>query len=93
MKKKQKTLKQLKKRFKELKPITTKGFKTSKELQNYKKKNIQLFEEYYEIGEKILQLEWELMSPEEQEKQKKRDKFLELKSKGEPFDLSEFEDL
>jgi hypothetical protein len=33
------------------------------------------------------------MSPEEQEKAKKKKRFLELKAKGEPFDLSEFEDL
>ena len=88
-----KQLQKLLSRNKILKPIVFVGFNTEKELMAHRNKISKERDEYYNNLEKIQQLEWELMSPEEQERQKKIDKFLELKSKGEPFDLSEFEDL
>ena len=93
MENKKDILEQLKKRNEELKPKIFKDYKTVKELNNYRNKNITIFQEYNSNQEQIEQLEYDLMSPEEQEKWKKRDRFLELKAKGEPFDLSEFEDL
>jgi len=82
MENKKQLLEKLKIRFEELKPITRKGFKTSNELQNYKNKNIKVFEEYYEIGEKIEQLEWELMTPEERKKEEEIMEKMKLKREG-----------
>ena len=65
MEDKRQKLNYLKNRFEELKIITTKGFQTSKELQIFKMNNIKIFEEYYDLGEQIQELELELMTPEE----------------------------
>ena len=87
-------IKKLKKRNEELNPIVFKGFKPfSGELEKYKKKNIDVFEEYHNNQKEIELLEYELMSPEEQKRYDKGMEFLRLKGIGEPFDLSEFEDL
>lgn len=93
MENKKQNLKKLKERLKELLPIVSKKFKKSKELEKYVDENIELYKEANSIHEEIEQLEWELMTPEEQKKAEKRDRFLTLKAKGEPFDLEEFNDL
>jgi len=84
----------LKNRNNELTPIISKKFKPfTGELKKYKEKKHKIFEEYHKNRDEIEQLEWELMTPEEQKKAEKRDRFLTLKAKGEPFDLEEFNDL
>ncbi|WP_397364018.1 hypothetical protein [Olleya sp. R77988] len=93
MENKKQKIKKLIKRNEELKPIVFVSFKTDKELDLYRKKIHKERVEYFNNQKQIQQLEWDLMTPEEQAKEKKRDRFLELKAKGEPFDLSEFEDL
>lgn len=93
MENKKEKLRELIKRNNELKPIVTQGFKTDKELDNFEKKNKIIFNEYYDNLDEIEQLKWELMTPNEREKAEKRDRFLELKAKGEPFDISEYDDL
>ncbi len=90
---KKEILQQKKNRIEEIKPIICKSFPSDKELDKYIKKNQLVFDEYDELFIEIEQLEWELMSPEEQKKAEKRDRFLTLKAKGEPFDLDEFDDL
>ncbi len=82
MEDKKQLLKQLKQRFEELKPITRKGFDTSEELQKYKEKNREVFEEYYDIGEQIEQLEWELMSPEERKAEEETLRLMKEKRQG-----------
>lgn len=86
---KEEQIKKLKNRLEEIEPILNKKFKTSKELHSYMEKNKTLYEEGKNLFAHIQQLEWELMTPEEQEKQKKIERFLELKAKGDPFDPEE----
>jgi hypothetical protein len=93
MENKKERLKHLIKRNSELKPITTQSFKTDKELDSFEKKNKMIFDEYYDNMDEIEKLEYELMTPKEKERYDKGMRFLELKAKGDPFDLSEFEDL
>lgn len=82
MENKKQLLQQLKKRFEELKPITTKGFKTDRELDRYENKHKKIFKEYYDIGEQIEQLEWELMTPEERAKEEEILRLMKLKREG-----------
>ncbi len=89
MENKKQLLERLKKRNEELKPIVFKSFKTEKELLNHRKKITKKRDEYYDNQEQIQQLEWELMTPEEQEEQRKLEHFLKLKAKGDPFDPDE----
>ena len=93
MKEKKETLKKLIKRNEELKPIISKSFQTSKELDSYYQKNKKDYEEYDSNLIQIQQLEYELMTPEEQKRYDKGMLFLKLKAKGEPFDFDEFDDL
>lgn len=79
----------LKLELKKLESITEKRFKTSKELQNHVRKYESVFQKATDSEKQIKQLEWELMTPEEKEKQEKYLRFLELKAKGEPFDPEE----
>ena len=88
-----KKIEELKVKLKEFDPIVEKRFKTSKELQNHVQKYKEIYQKAHDIGEQIQKLEYELMTPKEKEKYDKGMRFLELKAKGEPFDLSEFEDL
>ena len=90
---KKEILQQKKNRIEKIKPIIQKGFSTDKELDKHIKNNKSIFDEYDKLFIEIEQLEWELMTPEEQKKAEKRDRFLTLKAKGEPFDLEEFNDL
>ncbi len=82
-------IQELKIKLKELDPIIEKRFKTKKELQEYVEKNNEIYKKANEIHMKIQQLEWELMTPEEQEEQRKLEHFLKLKAKGDPFDPDE----
>jgi len=59
-------LKVLTERNEFLKPIVFKVFKTDKELDLYEKKNIKLFDEYYDNQAKIDKIKWDLMTPEHQ---------------------------
>lgn len=86
MENKKELLEKLIKRNEELKPIIFVGFNTDKELLEYRKKIKKERDEYYDNQEKIQQLEYELMTPEEKEAREKYLRFLELKAKGEPFD-------
>lgn len=82
MENKKQKLEELKKRAEELKPITTKGFKTDKELDTYKQKNSKIFNEYYRVCEEIEQLKWELKSPEEKAQYLKEEEISKLKREG-----------
>lgn len=66
-------------RIEELTPIISKGFETSEELQSYKKKNQELFNEYYDTYELIKALEWELMTQEERKRQEEIDEKIKKK--------------
>ena len=93
MSNKQEQLKKIKARLEEIEPILNKTFKTSEELNSHVKKNKILYEEGRDLYNQIQKIENELMTPEEKERKKKVDLFLELKAKGEPFDLTEFESM
>lgn len=82
MENKKQLLENLKKRFEELKPIATKGFKTDRELDKYEKENKKIFDEYYDLGEQIEQLEWELMTPEERKAEEELLEKMKLKREG-----------
>jgi hypothetical protein len=80
---KKKELEELKRRFESLKPITTRGFDTDKELDEFEEANKSVFEEYYRIGQKIEELERELMTPEEQKKEDELLRLMKKKRQGE----------
>jgi division protein CdvB (Snf7/Vps24/ESCRT-III family) len=82
METKKEILIKLKNRFEELKLITKKGFKTSKELQDYRLKNIRIFEEYYDLGEQIEKLEYELLTPKERKEYDEYRRLSKLKAEG-----------
>jgi len=82
MEDKRQKLNYLKNRFEELKIITTKGFQTSKELQIFKMNNIKIFEEYYDLGEQIQELELELMTPEERKEEEELVAKMKIKRDG-----------
>lgn len=90
---KQKEILKLEKRLREIEPIINKSFKTEPELKKHVELNKSLYEEAKSIHNQIQQLEYELLSPKEKQKEDKKMKFLALKAKGEPFDLTEFDDL
>lgn len=75
-------LKKLKKRNEELKPIVFKSFKTEKELDKYSKSIQKEIDEYYDNQEQIQQLKWELMTPEEQEREKEVLRLMKEKREG-----------
>ncbi|MDE5438015.1 hypothetical protein KRE40_07830 [Elizabethkingia meningoseptica] len=56
----------LKKRNIELSTKIFVDFNTSEELQKYRNENIDIFNEYQDNLEQIRELEWELMTPEQQ---------------------------
>lgn len=80
MENKSEKLKKLKIRIKELRPIVSVGFKTSEELDSYKKENEIIFNEYYSVYNEIRQLEWELMTPEQQARAKEVEYLIKLKT-------------
>ena len=82
MENKKEELQKLKNRMAEIKPIVSKGFKTSKELQSYKKKNQTIYNEYYQLFKQIQQLEWELMTPEERKAEEETIEKMKLKREG-----------
>ncbi len=90
---KQKEILKLEKRLEEIEPIINKSFKTEQELKKHVELNKSFYEEAKIIHNQIQQIEYELLSPKEKQKYDKKMKFLALKAKGEPFDLTEFDDL
>ena len=82
MENKREQLEKLKERNEELKPKIFKDYKTVKELETYRNNNLEIFQEYNDNQEKIKQLEWELMTPEEQEKEKEVLRLMKEKREG-----------
>lgn len=79
---KQNELDKLKSRLKEIEPILNKAFKTSEQLNHHVEQNKEVYNEGKVIYERIQQLEWELMSPEEQEREEEVLKRMKLKREG-----------
>lgn len=79
---KRKQLERLKKRNEELKPKIFKDYKTVKELDTYRGNNLEIFQEYNDNQEKIRLLEWELLTPEEQEREKEVLRLMKEKREG-----------
>ncbi|WP_374444279.1 hypothetical protein [Epilithonimonas sp.] len=75
-------LENLIKRNEELKPLIFKNYKTTKELDDYRKKNIKIFQEFNDNQEQIQQLEWELMTPEERKAEEELVEKMKLKREG-----------
>jgi predicted RNA-binding protein with PUA-like domain len=75
-------LKVLTERNEFLKPIVFKVFKTDKELDLYEKKNIKLFDEYYDNQAKIDKIKWDLMTPELQAEHEENIKLSKRKREG-----------
>lgn len=82
MENKKEKLEKLIKRNEELKPIIFVGFTTEKELLDYRKKIVKEREEYYDNQEKIEQLEWEFMTPEERKNEEEIIEKMKLKREG-----------
>jgi len=82
MENKKEKLEKLIKRNEKLKPIIFVGFTTEKELLDYRKKIVKEREEYYDNQEKIEQLEWELMTPEERKNEEEIIEKMKLKREG-----------
>lgn len=77
-----KRLEELKIRNEVLKPIVFVSFNTEKELLAYRKKITKERDEYYDNLEQIQQLEWELLTPEEQEREKEVLRLMKEKREG-----------
>lgn len=75
-------LEKLIKRNEELKPIVFKSFDTRQELRKYKERKKDIFTEYFNNLEQIQQLKWELMTPEEQEREKEVLRLMKEKREG-----------
>lgn len=82
MENKEEFLKKLTNRNEELKPIVFRSFNTEKELDNYSRNIQKELDEYYDNQEKIEQLEWELMTPEEQKAETDLIEKMKLKREG-----------
>ena len=82
MESKKAKLEKLIKRNEELKPIVFVGFKTDKELDEYRKKIHKERIEYYDNQEKIQQLKYELMTPKEREDYDEYRRLSKLKAEG-----------
>lgn len=82
MKDKQERLENLKNKLTELALIVEKSFKTDKDLEVYRKKNITQFNEYFDVSEEIQQLEYELMTTKEKEEYDEYLRLLKLKAEG-----------
>lgn len=75
-------LEKLIKRNEELKPKIFKDYKTIKELESYRNKNIAIFQEYNDNQAQIQQLEYELMTPKEREEYDEYIRLSKLKAEG-----------
>ena len=80
MESKEDLIKRLKQINEELRPIVFKSFKTDKELDNYEKENQSIFNEYFDNQKQIRELEWELMTPEQQARAKEVEYLVKLKT-------------
>lgn len=85
MENKKDKMEKLIKRNEELKPKIFKEFKTSKELDLYRNKNLDIFEEYNTNQTEIENLKYELLSPEEKEKYDEYRRLSKLKAEGKPL--------
>ena len=77
-----KKIEELKSELKKLESITEKRFKTSKELQSYLKKHESEYKKANDLEKQIQQLEWDLMTPEEQKAEKELIEKMKLKREG-----------
>jgi len=80
METKEKLIQHLKIENDELKEIVFKSFDTMEELREYKKTNKQTFDKYFSNLDRIRQLEWELMTPEQQARAKEVAYLVKLKT-------------
>ncbi len=79
---KKQTIAKFKARLEEIKPTLNKRFKTSKELNNHIEKHKKLYEEGKDLYDKIQQLEWELMTPEERKREEEILQLMKQKREG-----------
>lgn len=85
MEDKKEKLEKLIERNEELRPIVSQGFKTDRELDNFKRKNHKTFEEYYDNQDEIEKLRYELLSPQEKENYDEYRRLSKLKAEGKPL--------
>lgn len=81
MEKKEKLIK-LEERNAKLRLIVFKPFDTDTELDAHNKANEKFIDEYYDNQKEIEKLEWELMTPEEREKEEETIRLMKLKRDG-----------
>lgn len=79
---KNKKIKELKEQLAELDPIVEKRFNSSKELKRHVEKYKDVYQKVHDLFEQIRQLEWELMTPEEQEREKEVLRLMKEKREG-----------
>lgn len=79
---KNKKIKELKEQLAELDPIVEKRFNSSKELKRHVEKYKDVYQKAHDLFEQIRQLEWELMTPEEQEREKEVLRLMKEKREG-----------
>ncbi|GGC82398.1 hypothetical protein GCM10011508_07160 [Flavobacterium lutivivi] len=72
----------LNKKLKKLEPIVNKKFKTSKELNHYRQKNIQSYDLAESIFKETEKLRWELMTTKQRQKEKEISHLMKLKREG-----------
>lgn len=65
---------------KKLEKIVTKSFETSEQLEKYYKKNQVYFDEFDNVLQQIRQLEWDLMTPEQQARDLEVRRMIRLKT-------------
>lgn len=78
-------LEHLQARLKEIEPIITRSFKTSKEVNAYYEKNKDLYIEGKKLFDEIQQLKLELMTPKERAEYEENMRLLKLKAEGKPL--------
>jgi len=79
---KHKKIKELKEQLAELDPIVEKRFNSSKELKIHVEKYKNVYQKAHDLFEQIQQLEWELLTPEEQEGEKEVLRLMKEKREG-----------
>ncbi|WP_158961586.1 hypothetical protein [Myroides fluvii] len=79
---KHKKIKELKEQLGELDPIVEKRFNSSKELKRHVEKYKNVYQKAHDLFEQIQQLEWDLMTPEEQEREKEVLRLMKEKREG-----------
>lgn len=79
---KEQKLRSLEERNKVLRPIVSKGFDTSEELDAYIQGISEIYNEYYDNQEKIEKIKWELKTPKEKEEELELLRKMKLKREG-----------